>query len=150
MILYLDSSALVKKYVREKDSEAVLDALRLAEVVALSMVGYAEVMAALFRRQRENANALAVLQSVGEQFKRDWRSFAKIELTESVNEQAELLLSRHALRGFDAIHLASALVLAGEVGRSDLTFVCADTRLLEAARREGLGILPLPGTNPGP
>jgi predicted nucleic acid-binding protein len=144
MILYLDSSALVKKYVREKDSDAVVAALRVAEMVALSMVGYAEVMAALCRRQRENANALAALQAVRQQFRRDWRTFAKIEFTDSVNEQAESLLSKHPLRGFDAIHLASALVLARELGTSDLRFVCADTRLLDAARKEGLGTLPLP------
>ena len=51
------------------------------------------------------------------------------------------LLSRHSLRGTDAIHLASALLLQGAL-KEKVTFACADARLVSAARAEGLDVVP--------
>ena len=51
------------------------------------------------------------------------------------------LVDRHGLRGYDAVHLASALTVSNErqhAGMSPLVFVSADRTQLDAARAEGL------------
>ena len=53
MILYLDTSSLVKLYVDEPGSEDVLRLVDQAELVTTSVVAYAEARAALARRRRE-------------------------------------------------------------------------------------------------
>jgi hypothetical protein len=60
-----------------------------------------------------------------------------VELDHDVLARARALIQRHALRGFDGIHLASALHLYREVA-DPMTFVAADDRLLRAAAAEGL------------
>jgi uncharacterized protein len=66
----------------------------------------------------------------------------RVELDHDVLTRARALIQRHALRGFDGIHLASALHLHREVAEP-VTFVAADDRLLQAAEAEGLtAVLP--------
>ena len=53
------------------------------------------------------------------------------------------LAERRGLRGYDAVHLAAALVVAAaqrDVGRPPLTFVSADTAQRQAAAAEGLPV----------
>lgn len=74
----------------------------------------------------------------GEEFERvvealnlDWVSYEKIVVEENVARLAGDLAERHALRGFDAVHLASAL-LSSKVAE-DLRFMAFDANLTEAA-----------------
>lgn len=62
---------------------------------------------------------------------------SEVEVSESVAKLGGELTDRHPLRGFDAIHLASALLLKNKT-RSDVSFSCFDERLKEAAQAEGL------------
>jgi uncharacterized protein YcbX len=64
-----------------------------------------------------------------------------VEVTDELNEVIERLVGIHPLRGFDAIHLASA-VLLNEKLPEDFLFACFDERLAQAARREGLKVFP--------
>ena len=64
-----------------------------------------------------------------------------VDATALLRERAGRLLTSHALRAADALQLAAALIWCDETPR-DETFVCLDTRLREAARREGFGVLP--------
>jgi hypothetical protein len=74
-------------------------------------------------------------------FLKDWKSFIIVEVNDKLNELLPPLIGRHALRGFDAIHLASASILNSAVTDSFL-FACYDERLLAAARAETLETLP--------
>lgn len=74
-------------------------------------------------------------------FEREWETFVVVELSERLRPAMERLLRVHALRGADAVHLSSALLLDAEVGDS-LTFGCWDKGLLRAARREGMETVP--------
>ena len=75
-----------------------------------------------------------------DQFERDWSGYLKIRLDEDVLRRARLVILQHALRGFDGIHLASALSLRD--GWADTVVVAAaDQRLLRAAAAEGLATL---------
>jgi uncharacterized protein len=63
-----------------------------------------------------------------------------VELQGEVLLLARDLIKRRPLRGFDAIHLASALTLGRELGEP-ITFVAADARLLDAAKAKKLRVV---------
>ena len=62
-----------------------------------------------------------------------------VELSSKVARRAGELAERRALRGFDAIHLASALEVEHLMGSTG-GFCCFDDRLREAASAEGLSV----------
>jgi uncharacterized protein len=136
LILYLETSSLVKLYVREKDSDAVRDRVRTAEVVATSVLAYAEARAAFARKLREKGLSEESHNSVKEALDRDWPSYFVLNAAAGTARAAGGLAEKHGLRGFDALHLASAMELRA-AGASSLRFSTADARLRDAAGLEG-------------
>lgn len=141
MILYLDTSALVKLYVRERGSAEVHRRVAEAEVIATSVVAYAEARAAFARLRRERPASGKRHRARVEQLDRDWEKYARVELGPAVVHSAGELAEEHGLRGFDAIHLASALWLEA-VRAGDLAFAAFDRRLVAAATAAGLTASP--------
>ena len=141
MILYLDTSALVKIYVKEPGSTKVVSAWKKAIGIATSAVTYAEMLAAFNRKSREERIDPFVMDNLVAAFLKDWKSLIIVDVNDKLNELLPPLIGRHVLRGFDAIHLASALLLNSAVTDSFL-FACYDERLLAAARAEALETLP--------
>ncbi len=139
MNLYLDTSALVKLYVSEQGSAAVARAVAQASVVATSRVAYPEARAALARRQREGALSAAGLRRAVQALDADMIAFAIVELSEAVAARAGDLAERHGLRGFDAIHLASALEL-GQLLATPAELYAFDARLVTAGTAAGLTV----------
>jgi predicted nucleic acid-binding protein len=136
VILYLETSSLVKIYVREPDSDAVRKAIGGADVVATSILAYAEARAAFARKRREKGISDAAYKSVKDALEHDWPSYFTLSLAGQTVKTAGDLAEKHALRGFDALHLASALDLRLS-GASPIRFLTADSRLRDAARAEG-------------
>jgi len=139
-VIYLDTSALIKRFVKEKGSLLVQSLLQQPEAVATAKIAYAEVFAGLARKLREgnlpkNLHALACRQ-----FEREWPAYLRVELQDNILLLARDLIQRHPLRGFDAVHLASALSLKNALGE-EVTFAAADGRLLRAAGAENLATL---------
>jgi predicted nucleic acid-binding protein len=137
VILYCDTSALVKCYVQEMDSDRTRAYLDSVPDIATSVVAFAEGTAAFNRKRREGGLPSRICRTVVEQFYRDYTTWFLIPVTEAVNRIVRRLLEQYAIRGFDALHLASALVLR-EKGNLDVGFACFDQRLNHAARQEGL------------
>ena len=138
---FLDASALVKAYIREPGSRWVRQVLRRKAVVAfISPISGAEVVAALARKERMGDMDRAARDRVVAAFRVDYRRrLTHTALTDTVIEEAMILVLAYPLRGYDAVQLASALLLRGV---SDplrpLTFVTADLVLLRIARERGL------------
>lgn len=139
MILYLDTSALVKVYVEEAGSANVREKADQADGLATSRVAYAEARAALARKLREHGLTRVSYRSVVEDLTQDWEDYFVVDVSDGVVKFAGVLAEKHALRGMDAIHLASALTLGKQAGESVL-FSCFDGHLTVAARKEGLRI----------
>ncbi len=133
LILYLDSSALVKRYVAEPDSEVVIDAMDSAERRVASRVAYVEVLRAV-------ALAAGSESAAARRFLSEWSSLDVIEIDAQVTASAAQLAIDEGLRTLDALHLASALCLP----RSDVVVATWDRRLAAAARTRGLAVLPSP------
>lgn len=136
MMLYVDTSALIKRYVDEDGSERVNMLWDEATGIATSVVAFAEMIAALNRKKREGVLSAAEYTRTASAFKSDYRRVILVPVNAGLNERIETLARKHALRGFDAIHLASALVIRNS-GRVETGFACYDRMLNEAAGKEG-------------
>jgi predicted nucleic acid-binding protein len=115
LILYLDTSALVKLYAEEPGSDEVRNAAREARGVAVSEVGYVETRSALARKEREGFFSTEEHDVAVESLKRDFREvYLARPVTGEVIARAGELVREHTLRAYDAIHLATALALREE------------------------------------
>ena len=137
MILYLDTSALVKVYVEETRSAEVRENCKRAEGLATSRIAYAEARAAFARKLREKGLSRAGYHSVVNDLDQDWDDYFIVDVSEGVVRAAGILAENHALRGADAIHLASAVALSKQAGES-IMFLCFDGHLATAAGKEGM------------
>lgn len=79
-------------------------------------------------------------RNILQNFDNDWESYFVVDISEALVKIAGQLAEKHALRGYDAIHLASAVTLRRE-GDQPVAFSCFYGRLSRAARREGLKII---------
>lgn len=136
MLLYLDTSALIKLYVDEDHHEAVREAADAASRVFTSAVAYAESRAGLARRWRLGDFTEEEHELMVSGLDRDWRTYARLNVTAGLTLYAGELAQRHALRGFDAVHLASALRFADRF--ENLSFLAFDRDLNAGARNSGL------------
>lgn len=139
MILYLDTSALVKLYVREAMSGKTRTLIDQAEAVATSVVTYAEARATFARLLRSKSSSDRRHRERTTRLNLDWVRFIRIELSPALVRLSGETAEFYGLRGFDAIHLASALWLRDH-SPATLYFVAFDQRLVEAAKRSGLPI----------
>ena len=143
---YLDSSALVKRYVAETGSGRVntLFAVGSGHTIYTVRLSGAEVVAALSLRARAGTLPSANAQTAIMQFKSEFQGgYQIIEVNRHLVETAMALAERHGLRGYDAVQLASAVEV--QIRRiahnlSEPVFVCADNQLNSAALAEGLTI----------
>ena len=137
MILYLDTSALVKLYVEEPGTPEIAQRVETSDDgVVTARVAYAEARAAFARYRREGRLTASMLRTVVTRLDGDWSHYSVVDVTESLVRRAGALAERHGLRGFDAIHLAAALEVRGP--GVEVEFSCFDRRLTAAARRERL------------
>jgi predicted nucleic acid-binding protein len=131
--LYLDTSALVKIYVDEPGRAALMRQIDAASTVATVRIAYAEARAAFARKRRERGLDARSLRRVVESLDQDWPTFGVVEVNEPLVRRAGSLAERHDLRGYDAIHLAAAVVLERE--GAEVSFGCFDEHLRRAAGR---------------
>lgn len=137
MIVYLDTSSLVKLYVEEDDSSSIESLVQASTLTATSLIAYAEARSAFARRFREEAFSARQYKRISSSFDKDWQDCLRVRVTEGIVMKAGNLAEKHGLRGFDAIHLSSALALREELS-SPVLFSCSDKKLQSASRRENL------------
>ena len=139
MILYLDTSSMVKLYVEEKLSAQIKLMVEDAQVVATSRIAYVEARAAFVRKLRERGFSVVQYRSIIRNLDQDWENYFLLDVTDNLVKLAGRLAEKHALRGFDAIHLASGAILRQQSERA-VTFSCFDETLTSAAHKEGLRV----------
>lgn len=137
MILYLDTSAMVKLYASEPGSTETRRAVAEADEIASSVLAYAETRAALARKFRMRQIDAATFDRGKADFESDWAGFIKMPADPDSVRRAGDLAERFQLRAYDALHLATADRLYRET-RSRLRFACFDAALNRAASTLGL------------
>jgi hypothetical protein len=99
MILYLDTSALVKLYVKEPGSKAVRVLLERAHVVSTSRVTYVEMRAGLARKLRQGELREEEYRHILSDFEKDWKNYFVIEVSEGVAQWGGELVGKNILFG---------------------------------------------------
>lgn len=140
MILYLDTSSLVKLYVEETGSDLVQDWVRKAETVSTCRVAYPEAISAFHRRFNNGDISEKDYALLVKKFSQEWKNFAVLDFDEL---EAGRLVKKHGLRGFDAIHLFAAKLLKSDTFGISLSFSSFDKKLNDGASAEGLSVLTL-------
>lgn len=137
MILFCDSSALVKLYLQEDGSDAVGSQAAASEVLAVCRIAWVEVMSALARRVRERPQDSAAVATARQRFAADWPRYLCLEVTQELAELAGDYADTFALRAYDSVQLAAA-----ELARRDMPgevhFACFDARLSKAGKVLGI------------
>lgn len=146
MILYLDASALVKRYIAEAGTSEVVEAIAKAEVVGTSVISRAETAAALAKAVRMGTLTREEAASALQVFRSEWANLVRVQATEMLIARADALAWELGLRGYDAVHLASALLWKDGMGK-EVTMATFDQQLWEAASQRGL--IPFPNDLPG-
>jgi predicted nucleic acid-binding protein len=134
--LYLDTSALVKLFIDEEGHHLVRSGVGDATVVMTSVVAYAECRSAFARRHRAGDINQVELRTLVDRLSVMWPGMERYSVTEWIAHEAGALAETYALRGFDAIHLASAIRAGGNFGA--ITFLAFDDRLNAGAEQAGL------------
>jgi predicted nucleic acid-binding protein len=143
---YIDTSALTKHYVTETGSEWIEATIfePTDNVLLISRITVVELRSALARRKREASiqphDHTDALNALSEDCLLRYRF---VELEAPVVDLAGELLDRYVLRAYDAVQLASALVinrLLAQANLASLIFVSADSNLLASAQATGLQI----------
>ncbi len=137
MILFCDTSALVKLYIQEDASDEMQALARSASAIAVCRIAWAEIMAALSRRARENPTDAEAIETVRARLRADWPRYAIVEITQPLMDLAGEYADTFALRGYDSVQLAAARNVQQAAGE-ELHFACFDARLQKAARMLGM------------
>jgi predicted nucleic acid-binding protein len=137
-LVYFDSSALVKLVVEEAGTDLAADLWDGCDAALASRLAYPEVRAALAAACRNHDLDEAGLATAEQAWEDYWSATRPVELTQAVERNAGHLAPRHALRGADAVHLASALAL----GDAELIVAVWDRRLHAGALAAGLRVAP--------
>lgn len=138
MNVYFDTSALVKLFLQEEDAEIARDLWDEADLVSVGRLAYPEARAAFAAAERSRRITRSELDDTKHRFDRLWRQLQVVELEEELARAAGDLAERYGLRGFDAVHLSTAIAL------QDASLVVAtwDADLSEAAGSVGLPVAP--------
>lgn len=135
MRVFFDSSAFVKRYVREEGTDVVLSWCDQATELCLSGIALPEIISAFCRLQREKLISPLQYQHLKTMLMADITDAAICDLTPEVMRRTIIALENNLLRGMDAIHIGSALALDADI------FVSADTRQCAAAEHIGLRVV---------
>jgi len=115
------------------------EAIELTTELASSRIAYVEAHSALARARAGRRLSGAEHERVQAAFERLWARIAVVAVDEPLVDRAAALARAHVLRGYDAVHLAAAVQVAGG---APLAFACFDEELRTAAVREGLAPFP--------
>lgn len=144
MILFCDTSALIKLYLSKPESDALLAEAGAASAVAVCRIAWAEAFAAIARRAREVPADTAILDEARRRLQTHWPRYLVIEVTQPLVELAGEYADVFALRGYDSVQLAAART-AQQATSEEMRFACCDARLRKAASFLGMGVVPSEG-----
>jgi uncharacterized protein len=140
MILYCDTSALVKLYVEEQYSDWTRRQTALAGACLVSQLTWVETCAAFGLKRRIQEISLAEQRSAMKRLTAEWTMFTRLAIDTKLLDEAGELALKMGFRAYDSMQLASACRAFQQAGRA-LSFCCFDKQLNKAANELGLIVL---------
>jgi predicted nucleic acid-binding protein len=141
LIVYLDSSAIVKRYVSETGSADVESLVADATTIGTSVVSRAEVAAAFAKAARVGLLTRETAMDALGAFVAHWPHLLRLQFSEALGARAASLAWEYGLRGYDAVHLATALMWQEALGQS-ISVATYDRELWRSASTAGLQAWP--------
>lgn len=141
MIVYLDASALAKRYIAEAGSVEVEALIGQADITGAGLITRAEVSAALAKAVRMGWLERGAAEEILRAFRAHWQDLAVVQITEALIARADALAWEHKLRGYDAVHLAAALTWREALGEV-VMLATFDRQLWLAGREAGMLVWP--------
>lgn len=141
MNVYADTSALVKGYIRERGSVEFVNFIHVATEVATSLVTRAELGASFGRAVRIGTISEMVARRLLTAFREEWPFWTKLYVLDGLVARADTYAYDFGLRGYDAIHLASAVSWRETLG-SPIVMATFDQELWTVAQKVGLEVFP--------
>lgn len=140
-IIYLDTGALIKRYIQEQGSDKLAQWIDSAVLAGTATITYVEMSAALAKIERMKWISSDEAHSAWQAFLEDYPFLVSIEISQAVVVLAGDLAWKHGLRGYDSVHLAAALVWQEKIGES-VQMATFDKELWQIAKKVGLKCLP--------
>jgi predicted nucleic acid-binding protein len=137
----VDTSALIKRYLAEAGTSEVLELLSRASLSGTAAITRAETAGVFSRALSRGLLTQEQLERKIGEFRNDWPGYLRFRISERVIRDADYLAIQYSLRGYDAVHLASALVWKERIS-DPITFATFDDTLWRTAGKEGFGIFP--------
>jgi len=135
VIAYIDTSVLLKLFVVDEPGADAVERLWLgADRVTCAEIGYAEARAALAAMRRARRLDARALRSARDELDSLWEQLDVVVIDTALVRAAGDLAEAEGLRGYDAVHLAAAIVVGATILAS------ADTDLVAAATRRGFNV----------
>ena len=141
MILYSDTSALIKKYIKELGSDQVFSYFDQYPYIGTSALTQVEVAGAISKAIRQGWVSAPDATVAWQDFLSHWPAYTRIPVSSGIIDRATDLAWHYVLRAYDSLHLSSALTWQ-DVSGSDVVLACYDKQLRLAAKLEGLNIWP--------
>lgn len=141
MIVYWDTSALIKTYIQEAGTSEVDQLLQKADRSGTVVICQVEISATLAKLVRMKNLRRKPAQMAWQQFLQDWSTLIHIQITQPVLTQASILTWNYGLRGYDAIHLAAASTWQSLLGET-VVFATYDQQLWQTAQALGMDRFP--------
>jgi predicted nucleic acid-binding protein len=141
LIIYLDTSALLKQYVHEAGSSDVEHLLRRADEIGTIEVTKAEIASAMSRLTHTGQVNQEAGENAWKEFQRDWTLIKVLLVSTPLVERAASLAWKYRLRGYDAVHLAAAMLWQESLA-APVTLATFDHPLWLAARQAGMDAWP--------
>lgn len=140
-VLYLDTSALLKRYVLETGSQELQSVWNSFDYTGAVRIVQAEMAAALAKGERMGWLAGVDAQKAWAEFLEDWRRLTVLEANAQVVHYASELVWTYPLRGYDSVHLAAALIWQDGIGEP-VTLATFDRVLWQSGQDAGLQLWP--------
>ena len=135
MRIFLDSSALVKRYIQEEGTSEVNELCRDASEIAVSIICITEVLSACNRLVREKLINKKQYSLIKNEFLLDIDTASIIDLNSDVIGNAIACLESGSIRSMDALHIGTALLYDCD------DFVTCDIKQKDIARKMGLKVV---------
>ena len=137
MILFFDTSALIKRYVSEAGSQKVDELFDTASQIVISPITKIESISCIRRLQEENLISVEDFNRLKNEIEFDFKFFTVLSLHQTIEDKAISLIEKYQLKTLDSIQLASCL------SQKDIihSFVVSDTKLKRCALSENINVI---------
>lgn len=137
MVIYFDTSALIKRYIREAGTEKVRDLFRDAQSIVVSSITKLELFSTLKRSLIEKRIKEPDYEKTRERIQDDFMDFQVVKFDEQVENSAIEIIEKYQVKAMDSIQIASFFLVKND----ETLFVSCDTKMFNVMKAEKIKVI---------